>query len=38
VASGNTPFPIHAAFNVMLSGAQALRCRADADLLRDGFE
>lgn len=41
-AVGSRPSPAFpnagAAFNVMLSGAQALRCRVDADLLRNGFE
>ena len=40
-AVGSLPspaFPAGASFNAMLSGAQALRCRVDADLLRNGFE
>lgn len=32
------PFPAESAFNVILSGTQALRCRVDADLLKDGFD
>lgn len=32
-------FPLQGgSFHAMLSGAQALRCRVDADLLRNGFE
>ncbi len=38
VGTSSEPFPMNAAFNTVLSGAQALRCRVDADLLRNGFE
>lgn len=31
-------FPAGSAFNVIIGGAQAQRCLADADLLRSGFE
>ncbi|MBK8069319.1 MAG: hypothetical protein IPK27_17330 [Rhodanobacteraceae bacterium] len=41
-AVGSQPSPTFtsggSSFNVILSGAQALRCRVDADLLRSGFE